>query len=219
MASFGSRAALLLAAVLPAFAAPAPAPAPAALQHGSVVPGKYIISVRPELADDEFEGQVQWVTDVHRSSISRRDTRGLQKTFSFSGFKAYSGEFDDATIELIKANDTVSHEPPLGKQEWIYSYIQQVLIVEPDVVVSPLDGFTTQEAAEYNLALLSSSTGFDSRNPVNPYTYDEVAGEGQSVYVVDTGVFVEHEEFEGVSPVPSPASSDLVGLGPGPPRL
>ncbi|KAK7756094.1 Suppressor of the cold-sensitive snRNP biogenesis mutant brr1-1 [Diatrype stigma] len=182
MASFGTRAALFLGAVLPALAAPAPAPAPAALQHGSVVPGKYIISVRPELADDEFESQVQWVADVHRSSISRRDTRGLQKTFSFSGFKAYSGEFDDATVELIKANETV-------------------LIVEPDVVVNPLDEFTTQQAAEYNLALLSSNTGFDSRNPVNPYTYDDVAGEGQSVYVVDTGVFVEHEDFEGVSPI------------------
>lgn len=71
--------------------------------------------------------------------------------------------------------------------------------MEPDVVVSPLDELLTQENAEYNLAIISSQTGFSSREPLNPYTYDSIAGEGQSVYVVDTGVFVEHEEFEGVS--------------------
>lgn len=110
MASFGSRAALLLSAVLPALAAPAPAPA--ALQHGSVVPGTYIVKVRPELPEAEFESQVQWVSDVHKRSLGRRDTKGLRKTFSFNGFKAYSGEFDDTTIELIKANDTVSFPLP-----------------------------------------------------------------------------------------------------------
>jgi len=32
---------------------------------------------------------------------------------------------------------------------------------------------------------------------VGPYFYDESAGEGQVVYVIDTGVNIEHEEFEG----------------------
>lgn len=173
MAGFGSRAAaLFLSAVLPvALAAPT-------LPHGSAVPSSYIIKVRPELPEAEFESQIQWVSEVHKRSLTRRDTAGLLKTFSFSGFKAYSGEFDDATIELIKANESV-------------------LIVEPDFVVNPLDELITQENAEYNLAILSSTEGFTSSAAENPYTYDEIAGEGQSVYVVDTGVFVEHEEFEG----------------------
>lgn len=67
------------------------------------------------------------------------------------------------------------------------------------MVVNPLDEIVTQENAEFNLALLSSTTGFENRQPVHSYSYDAIAGEGQHVYVVDTGVFVEHEEFEGVS--------------------
>jgi oryzin len=29
------------------------------------------------------------------------------------------------------------------------------------------------------------------------YTYDESAGEGVTAYIIDTGVFAEHEDFEG----------------------
>ena len=77
--------------------------------------------------------------------------------------------------------------------------VLQVLLVEPDVVVNPLDEIVTQDDAEYNLALISSDSGFENREPVNSYRYEDLAGEGQFVYVVDTGVFVEHEDFEGVS--------------------
>ncbi|RYO98963.1 hypothetical protein DL764_006938 [Monosporascus ibericus] len=172
MAGFSKQAALLLSAIVPALAAPTTP------QHGSAVPGKYIVKVKPELTEVDFEGQVQWVADVHKRSISRRDTAGLQKTFSFGGFKAYTGEFDDGTVALIKANESV-------------------LIVEPDLVVNPLDEFVTQENAEFNLALLSSLGGFGSRDAVNPYVYDESAGTGQFAYVIDTGIYVEHEDFGG----------------------
>ncbi|RYP62686.1 hypothetical protein DL771_009627 [Monosporascus sp. 5C6A] len=172
MAGFSKQAALLLSAIVPALAAPTTP------QHGSAVPGKYIVQVKPELTETDFESQIQWVADVHKRSISRRDTAGPEKTFSFDGFKAYSGEFDDHTVALIKANESV-------------------LIVEPDLVVNPLDELVTQENAEFNLALISSLLAFENRGAVNPYVYDESAGTGQFAYVVDTGIYVEHEDFGG----------------------
>lgn len=109
MAGFASRAALLLGAVLPALATyqTNEVPPTTGVPHGSVVPGKYIVKVRPEIPDCDFDSQVQWAADVHKRSLSRRDTKGLRKTFKFDGFKAYSGEFDEATVEMIRANDTV----------------------------------------------------------------------------------------------------------------
>lgn len=106
MAGFNTHAALLLSAILPALAVPTTNTAN--LKHGSVVPGNFIVKVKPELCDEDFESQVQWVSNVHKRSLSRRGTSGVRKTFKFNGFRAYSGEFDDSTLEMIKANETVS---------------------------------------------------------------------------------------------------------------
>ena len=72
--------------------------------------------------------------------------------------------------------------------------------------VNPLDSVVTYNNAQYNLAILSSETGFENRNPVHPYIFEDSAAEGQTVYVIDTGVFVEHAEFEGVSDKNHPPS-------------
>lgn len=51
---------------------------------------------------------------------------------------------------------------------------------------------TYQKSAPWNLARISSRKGGNSS-----YIYPSRAGEGVDVYVFDTGVFVEHPEFEG----------------------
>ncbi|OTB06536.1 hypothetical protein M426DRAFT_55170, partial [Hypoxylon sp. CI-4A] len=63
--------------------------------------------------------------------------------------------------------------------------------IEPDVEVS-IASFTTQSAAPWGLARLSS------RNPgASDYNYDESAGEDTYAYIIDTGIYVDHPEFEG----------------------
>jgi oryzin len=168
MASFLKQACLLAGAIVPALAAPAQS-------TRSIVPDTYIIQIKPEV---ELEAHRQWVTNVHTRSLSRRQTSGVEKTFGFGGFKAYTGEFDESTIAAIRENE-------------------DVLVVEQDVRVKPLDELVTQSSAEYNLALLSSLEGFTSRDPVHEYVYDDSAGSGQFAYVVDTGVYVEHNDFGG----------------------
>lgn len=99
--------ALLLAAALPLGTA-APAPAPVTVRQAETIPGKFIVTLNPGAAvTDTFESHLAWVSDVHARSLSRRDTTGVEKTFNFSDFSAYSGAFDEATIEQIKANPDV----------------------------------------------------------------------------------------------------------------
>lgn len=99
--------ALLLAAALPLGTA-APAPAPVNVRQAETIPGKFIVTLNPGAAvTDTFESHLAWVSDVHARSLSRRDTTGVEKTFNFSDFSAYSGAFDEATIEQIKANPDV----------------------------------------------------------------------------------------------------------------
>ena len=75
-----------------------------------VVPGKFVVALKPT---DDLDLHARWVSDVNREALSRRgvESAGIDKTFSFPGFKGYSGSFDEETIRIIKANSTVSLRP------------------------------------------------------------------------------------------------------------
>lgn len=105
--------ALVLAAALPLCnAAPAPV---IKTREPEIIPGKFIVTLNPGAAVSELETHLAWVSDVHARSLASRDLAGVEKTFNFSDFSAYSGSFDDATIEEIKANPDVSPERKTSK--------------------------------------------------------------------------------------------------------
>ncbi|KAF4547829.1 Cuticle-degrading protease-like protein 1 [Elsinoe fawcettii] len=67
-----------------------------------------------------------------------------------------------------------------------------VLSVESDMLIRG-HAITEQQAGNWGLAKLSQGTGSAS----NSYDFDDTAGEGTCSYVVDTGVAVDHPDFEG----------------------
>lgn len=74
-----------------------------------VVPNKYIVTLRNNLVQPQVDSHLSWVENVHRRSLSRRDSEasgGVDKVWSAS-FKGYSGEFDAATIQEIQASEEV----------------------------------------------------------------------------------------------------------------
>jgi oryzin len=94
------RIAFSLTALLPLTSA-----APTTQQKRDVIPGKYIITLKEGV---DSSSHLSWVKTVHRRSLTKRDTAGIEKTYSINTWNAYAGEFDDATLEQIKANDDVS---------------------------------------------------------------------------------------------------------------
>ncbi|KAG6895372.1 hypothetical protein C0995_012809, partial [Termitomyces sp. Mi166 len=90
-----------------------------------------------------------------------------------------AGTFTDKKIETLKANSDV---------EEIYE----------DIIARPAT--VTQTCATWGLARLNSKQKLMNQNPRSrtfKYTYDENAGRGVDVYVIDTGVYVEHTDFGG----------------------
>ncbi|KAI1386706.1 oryzin precursor [Hypoxylon trugodes] len=69
--------------------------------------------------------------------------------------------------------------------------LAEVAYIEPDAKIS-IASLTTQSAAPWGLARISSRTPGTSE-----YRYDESAGEGTYAYIIDTGIFIDHPEFEG----------------------
>ncbi|KAK8133797.1 subtilisin-like protein [Apiospora sp. TS-2023a] len=66
-----------------------------------------------------------------------------------------------------------------------------VAYVEPDATVS-INALVTQTNAPWGLARISS------RVPgTTDYTYDDSAGADTYAYIIDTGIYLEHEDFEG----------------------
>lgn len=188
-----SLVAILLVSGLRALAAAVPS---AALD--GVIPGQYIIRLKPGLQPAEFESHMVWATGVHKRSPGRRDTTGIEKSFNIGAFNAYTGSFDDDSIAEIGAGE-------------------EVLSVEPNRIVE-LDAFYTQWNAPWGLTALSSPNRLPDSSDTGSYVYDRSAGEGTFVYMLDTGVQISHPNFggravRGYNARPEEAFDDLGGHG------
>ncbi|KAI8239744.1 hypothetical protein K4K57_005409 [Colletotrichum sp. SAR 10_99] len=192
MSSF-SLVTILLVSGLRALAAAVPS----AVLDG-VIPGQYIIRLKPGLQPAEFESHMVWATGVHKRSPGRRDTTGIEKSFNIGAFNAYTGSFDDDSIAEIGAGE-------------------EVLSVEPNRIVE-LDAFYTQWNAPWGLTALSSPNRLPDSSDTGSYVYDRSAGEGTFVYMLDTGVQISHPNFggravRGYNARPEEAFDDLGGHG------
>lgn len=173
------------------------------------VEGKFIVQLKPGTSPDAVTSHHNTV----RSLLRRRDgsAGSLEKTFQIGeDFNAYSGTFDDATLAAI-------------------SELDEVLAVERDQVihVDQTEGtstilseraLTTQAASIWSLGDISHLEA-----GATEYVYDETAGEGTTAYVLDSGIRLSHEEFEGrasfgingltESTTPNGTNSDTEGHG------
>nr|XP_036575155.1 Alkaline protease 1-like protein 3 [Colletotrichum truncatum]KAF6781682.1 Alkaline protease 1-like protein 3 [Colletotrichum truncatum] len=160
--------AALVAALVP-FGAAAPTPQ---TETAPNVAGKFIVTLKTGISTRDIDTHMSWVDAVHKRSLSRRDTAGVENKWDIGKFHGYSGHFDDATIEELKNNPDVAD-------------------IEPEQIFT-LEAVTSQTGATWGLGSISSRTS-GSRT----YRYDDSAGEGTYAYIVDSGINVNHTEFEG----------------------
>ncbi|KAI1492221.1 peptidase S8/S53 domain-containing protein [Biscogniauxia mediterranea] len=165
---------------------------------GAVIPNEYIVTLKAGVGLDAVTQHLEWLDGLLSSLTHNKTLLGgaarldldlnlggavarVLKRWSIGSWSAYAGVFDDATAALIGGLDIVD-------------------AVEPDREVSLADYDTAaprevvQPAAPWGLgAICHRGHGelFDD------YAYDARAGEGTFAYVLDSGVRVSHEEFEG----------------------
>ncbi|RAR00302.1 subtilisin-like protein [Stemphylium lycopersici] len=171
---FFTRITALVATAAPFLAYAAPVAAPPA---NEVIPGKYIVQLKPDTDVASIVAHHNKVRSIHARNLARRGDAGpsgspVEREYGFGDFKAYSGSFDEATIEELKA-------------------LPEVLTIEQDFIMK-ISGLVTQTDAPWGLASISSRT-----TGATSYVYDDSAGDGTFSYVMDTGVRITHNEFEG----------------------
>ncbi|KAI1641176.1 protease [Biscogniauxia mediterranea] len=93
-------------------------------------------------------------------------------TYKLGKFNGYSMSATDSLVESIRG-------------------LAGVASIEPDYKIS-INAIQAQDGAPWGLARISS------RVPnTTTYSYDDSAGEDTYAYIIDTGIFIEHPDFEG----------------------
>ncbi|CAI6090248.1 unnamed protein product [Clonostachys chloroleuca] len=171
--------------------------APTVREEGPDISGKFIVVLKNNANATDVSSHISWVRSVHERSLTRREEIGVDKVWN-DNFKGYSGEFDQETVKEIEESDDVSIlNQPSSHFMRMLAYSTQVIAVEPVQVVETSGAIDVranirQSNAPWGLGSISHRTPNWSE-----YVYDDSAGATTWAYVVDSGVFVQHRDFEG----------------------
>ncbi|KAH7378127.1 subtilase [Cadophora sp. MPI-SDFR-AT-0126] len=110
--------------------------------------------------------------ETHLANRDAAVVSGTKSTFNLGSFKGYSGIFSQSLVDLLASSLDIA---------WI----------EPDTTVRT-QALTTQSNATWGLGRISHR----AKGSTN-YIYDTSAGSGTYAYVIDTGIYTAHTEFEG----------------------
>lgn len=114
----------------------------------------------------------------------------IKKVFSFGKFEGLVGEFSKDVIERIANNPLIEK-------------------ITQDFNIEAFDDTVIQEDAPFHLVRLSQDDPVQEAEDTDYYYSEEYQGEDVIAYIIDTGVFVQHPEFEGRAELGPNFSSDF----------
>lgn len=156
-----------------------------------VIPHKYIVVFKEGVSKDYASFHSQWVAEAHAQAVGLADKAdpyfaaveaaqtegGITDQFDVASLlTGYTGYFLDRMVELIRRDPAVAH---VEKDSMVYA-----------------NEFDVQKGAPWGLARISHRAPL-SLSSFNQYLHDTEGGHGVTSYVIDTGVFVDHSQFEG----------------------
>ncbi|KAI1943052.1 hypothetical protein LOZ66_000747 [Ophidiomyces ophidiicola] len=149
-----------------------------------IIPKSYIVAMKGNVNDLDFQSHTASIASIHHENLAKRGSSsagGLKFVYNVHNWKGYSGSFDEDTLRQILNDpkvDYVEHDRIVKA------------FVEPSVGPASLE--TQKNVPTWGLPRISHKKG-GSRD----YVYDSKAGEGITIYGVDTGIDATHPDFEG----------------------
>ncbi|KAI8981619.1 serine protease 1 [Mycotypha africana] len=149
-----------------------------------VISNSYIVILKNNLQTHQIQEHAAWISTLTQKSNGRyrlsdyldphTATAGIQHVYDTPKLKGYSGRFDDHVLDAIRQSDDVA-------------------FVEHDSMVYANE---LQRNAPWGLARVSHPDPLTFKN-YQKYEHDPNGGEGVKVYVIDTGINIDHIDFEG----------------------
>ncbi|KAM0237811.1 hypothetical protein ACHAP5_008936 [Fusarium lateritium] len=144
----------------------------------NVIPNRYIVVYNDTFDDDTINAkEVSFATAIKKRNLNKRSSIGKAmsttiQSFRMNKWRAMSLDADDVTVQDLWNSDEVAY-------------------IEADTHVQ-LNAAIAQVNAPPGLDRLSHS-----KTNEDTYVFDDSAGEGITAYIVDTGIKIDHSEFEG----------------------
>ncbi|KAI1812950.1 protease [Poronia punctata] len=145
----------------------------------NIVPNSYIVVYNHSLASEDIDMQEASIkTTIQKRNLGKRGPSGAPlstriRSFTMAnGWRATALETDDVMAAQIHAMGAVSY-------------------IEANQYVQAADLVAQANAPPGLVRLSHARTGADA------YVFDDSAGAGITVYVVDTGILTSHSEFQG----------------------
>jgi len=147
-----------------------------------VVPHSFIVVYNSTFATDKLDSAIASIT----SKIARRNlNKRSELTGRFFSTGVHNFQFDTWRASTLEADDKTIIE--------IFSQ-PEVAYIEQDTYLD-INAQLTQGGSTVGLARMSHSEL--NQDNQNRYVFDSSAGEGITAYVVDTGIRITHNQFEG----------------------
>lgn len=164
--------------------------------HGTVE-NSYIVSFRSELSPALKDNHLNFLqSQLSASSLAADKNCGLKHVYSFG----YAGCFDDNTVEMIRAKPEVNfveRDQIVRVSNETFSDADNEIqkgapwVSHFDDVYSFPNSFVFQGLARVSHRNKLSLSTFTK------YEYSGLGGEGVNAYIIDTGIYVKHKDFEG----------------------
>ncbi|KAI7870865.1 serine protease 1 [Spinellus fusiger] len=147
--------------------------------EAEAVTGSYIVVLKDEVSTNEVHAHCDKIgrfikRDVADTYLDPLAASGIKFTYNMPGLKGYAGRFDESVLNHIRR-------------------LPDVAYVEHDTMMYASE---LQRSAPWGLSRISHRDALTLRT-FSKYEYEGRGGEGIKVYVIDTGINVEHVDFEG----------------------
>jgi cerevisin len=141
--------------------------------HGTIN-NSYIVMLKPDVIPSIFQNHFNFLNTIHDADPLIGDVdSGIRHVYD-GHIKGYSGMFTDGVVDQIRQMPEVDY-------------------VERDQIVKTME---VQKQAPWGLARISHRHKL-TFGTFSKYVYNADGGKGVDVYVVDTGINIDHTEFEG----------------------
>ncbi|KAG6910443.1 hypothetical protein DXG01_010798 [Tephrocybe rancida] len=141
--------------------------------HGTLN-NSYIVMLKQGVSQSLKVNHLNFLEAAHNEHPLHGEESGIKHIYDGHQFSGYAGRFSHSVVQRLRGMPEVA-------------YIEQDQIVRTQEV---------QKGAPWGLARISHRPRL-TFSTFTKYEYDPNGGEGVDVYVVDTGINIEHVEFEG----------------------
>ncbi|CAO1627309.1 unnamed protein product [Jaminaea pallidilutea] len=175
-----------------------------------VIDGSYMVILKDDVSTTEFLAHRSMISAAQVSANSfhgSSDSDGIGHIYELTEhLQGYAGKFTPDVVDYIRSLPEVAYVerdsvvktmemPDDGSMVWESPY-QTTGLQVGDVSTSQFDHPAVEKGAPWGLARVSHRKEL-GLGTFSKYLYDSDAGEGVSAYIIDTGININHVEFEG----------------------